>query len=442
VSDPAFPTRHPAPSRHVPDRASAPDSWYHADTPQPLADQGPWQGAGQADVVVIGAGLTGAAAALALAEAGLDVVLLEAGLVGAGASGRNGGLVCSGWRHDQPWLEARMGQADARALWQLAEDAKAHLAGLLDRLDLASSYQPGLVSAAHTDAMMDALDRDAAHLSGAYGYGQMVRLDAAACAQALGTDVYRGGWRDDGAGRIQPLALLKGLVAAGQAAGVRLHQRSRALGLADGPLVRVAGGGAIRAQQMLVCGDGYLDGIDRQLETRVLPIGSFALATAPLDPKLGVMAGAAGAMDTRFVVNYFHRSHDGRLVFGGGEKYTPAWPDDIAGFVRANLVKVFPALANVPVAHAWGGALGITPTRLPLVRRLRPGVLCAAGYSGQGVLLAPYFGAILAAAVRGADSRMALLERLPVPAFPGGRLLRWPLLVAAMSYYALRDKLP
>jgi gamma-glutamylputrescine oxidase len=437
------------PTRHVPRRASAAQTWYHTDAPRSactdLPPPRPWQGQGRADVVVVGAGLTGVSAALDLAAAGLDVAVLEAGVLGAGASGRNGGLVCSGWRHDQGWLEQRMGREDALALWQLAEDAKAHLHGRIARLKLDAGYEPGLVFAAHTPTLMDALDADSAHLVERYGYGALARLDRADCARALGTDVYLGGWRDDGAGRIQPLRLLHGLAAAAVASGARLFEGSRALSLArqgDGTLaVAVSGGGEVRARHVLLCGDGYLDGVDSALEARVLPISSFVLATGPLDPGLGVMAAAAGAMDTRFVVNYFHRTHDGRLLFGGGEKYTPGWPQDIGGFVRDNLVRIFPSLRNTPITHAWGGALGITPTRLPCVRQLSAGVLCAAGYSGQGVLLAPYFGSILARAVVAQDGRFDLLSRLPVPPFPGGRLLRWPLLTAAMSYYALRDRL-
>lgn len=429
-------------SAHVPARASAPDSWYHADAVRPFAASQPWQGDGRADVVVIGAGFTGASAALELARAGRDVVLLEAGIVGAGASGRNGGLVCSGWRHDQAWLEARLGPEDARALWRFSEAAKQHLADVTARHGIEADLATGLVYAAHRPAMMAALDADAALLQARYDYHPLVRLDRDACAAALGTGVYRGGWRDDGAGRIQPLKLLHGLVAAAVQAGARLHEGSRAVAVGQDRTVTVAGGGTIRADQVLLCGDGYLEGVDAPVERRVMPIGSFVVATEPLDPALGILAGTAGAMDTRFVVNYFQRTADGRLVFGGGEKYTPSWPDDIGAFVRRNLARVFPQLADVRLTHAWGGALGITPMRLPLVRMIRPGVLVAAGWSGQGVLLAPYAGTMLARALLGEASGLDLLSRLPVPPFPGGRLLRWPLLTAAMSYYALRDKLP
>lgn len=444
-SQPANPS-----SAHVPARASAPDSWYHDDATRTFAATQPWDGEGRADVVVIGAGFTGASAALELARAGRDVVLLEAGVVGAGASGRNGGLVCSGWRHDQAWLEARLGQDDARALWRFTEDAKQHLSAVMARHGIEADRASGLVYAAHRPGLMDALDADAALLQDRYDYRSLVRLDREACATALGTQVYHGGWRDDGAGRIQPLKLLYGLVAAALQAGARLHEGSRALSVGPDRTVTVAGagagagagGGTIRADQVLLCGDGYLEGVDAPVERRVMPIGSFVVATEPLDPARGIMAGTAGAMDTRFVVNYFHRTRDGRLVFGGGEKYTPAWPDDIGSFVRGNLARVFPQLADVRLTHAWGGALGITPTRLPLVRTIRPGVLVAAGWSGQGVLLAPYAGTMLARALLGEAAGLDLLSRLPVPPFPGGRLLRWPLLTAAMSYYALRDKLP
>lgn len=399
-----------------------------------------------ADVAVIGAGFTGLSAAVDLAQAGRKVVVLEASEIGAGASGRNGGLVCSGWRQDQAWFEKTLGLEAASALWQIAEDAKADLLSRSASMGIAIDWAPGLLNLAHARSTMAWLDEDAALLSARYGQGGVLtRLDRAGVAAATGTDVYHGGWRDDGAGRIQPLKLLHGLAGAAVAAGATVHKHSRVVGLgsrsAGRTAVITANGGEVRAIDVLVCGDAYLDGVCAPVEARVMPIGSFVVATEPLDPALGIMSGAPGGMDTRFVVNYFQKTADGRLIFGGGEKYTPGWPQDIAGFVRGNLAKVFPALATVPLTHAWAGAVGITPQRLPWLREISPGVLVSAGYSGQGVALAPYFGRLLAQAVITRTGFADVLGALPVPTFPGGRLLRWPLLTAALNWYALRDRL-
>jgi gamma-glutamylputrescine oxidase len=412
------------PSRHVSARASSTATYYHDSAARPFDLTPSLDGDIRADVVIIGAGFTGVSAALDLAQAGLKVVVLEANLLGAGASGRNGGLVCSGWRHDQGWFEAKIGKADALKVWSLAEDAKGDLLARMARYNIEADWQQGQIFAAHTPSMLTALDADADHMADAYDYHRPIRLDRAGVSQALGASGYYGGWRDPSAGHLHPLKLLYGLAKAAHAAGAR------------------TGNGTVSADHVLLCGDGYLDGIHADVEARVLPIGSFVLATEPLDPLLGILPQNDSAMDTRFVVNYWRKSTDNRLIFGGGEKYTPGWPSDVKNFVRANMIKVYPQLGGIDITHAWGGALGITPTRLPFVRHYGPGLVSASGYSGQGVMLAPYFGRILAQVVLGNMSQYDLVSRLPVPHFPGGRALRWPLLTAAMSWFALRDKLP
>jgi gamma-glutamylputrescine oxidase len=433
-----------SPSRHVSEKACLGDTFYHDTAQRPFSQTEPLLSQIVCDVVVIGAGFTGVSAALDLAEAGVRVVVLEANTIGAGASGRNGGLACTGWRHNQAWLESRLGAADAHKIWDLAQDAKADLLARISHYAIDAEWQSGQIFAAHTPRQLGALNVEATHMAQLYDVTTSEPLDQDAIAHALGTTSYCGGWRDPTAGHLHPLKLLYGLAGAANKAGAAFYENTRALETGqDGAqrFVRTEHG-RVHTTHVLLCGDGYLDGLSRDVESRVLPIGSFVLATAPLDRALNILPHKDSVMDTRFVVNYWRKSTENRLIFGGGEKYTPAWPKDVRAFVRANMVKIYPQLKDVQITHAWGGALGITPTRLPFLRQMGAGIWSASGYSGQGVVLAPYFGRILAQAVQGHLGQYDLVSRLPAPHFPGGRLLRWPLLTAAMSWYALRDKLP
>jgi gamma-glutamylputrescine oxidase len=433
-----------SPSLHLSDQACRQNTWYHECVPSRPPAASTLDQDVKCDVAIIGAGFTGVSAALDLAEAGLSVVILEANHIGSGASGRNGGLVCSGWRRDQSWLETRLGKDDAQKLWTLSQDAKADLLARMARYRIDADWQEGQIFAAHTPRQLTALSADACYMAQHYNHTQQTYLDRAGVSDTLGSDAYFGGWRDETAGHVNPLKLLYGLALAAQRAGATFYEKTRALEVGnDGAhrFVRTPNG-RVHAQHVLLCGDGYLDGVHADVEARVLPIGSFMLATEPLDHAIKILPYNDSAMDTRFVVNYWRKSHDNRLIFGGGEKYTPSWPTDVANFVRTNMIKIYPHLANIHITHAWGGALGITTTRLPFVRQLSTGIWSASGYSGQGVVLAPYFGRILACAVQGQLGQYDLVSKLPVPHFPGGRTFRWPLLTAAMTWYALRDKLP
>ncbi|HVZ13805.1 MAG TPA: FAD-binding oxidoreductase, partial [Bauldia sp.] len=155
----------------------------------------------------------------------------------------------------------------------------------------------------------------------------------------------------------------------------------------------------------------------------------------------GIIHGGEAVSDTRFVVYYFRPTLDGRLIFGGGETYSRRAPADTVAFVRRHLRRVYPQLSGTKVDYAWGGTLAITLPRLPFIRKIRNGVYAAAGYSGQGVALAPFAGKILAEAIAGSPARLDAFAALPVPPFPGGTLLRKPALLAGMMWYALRDRL-
>jgi gamma-glutamylputrescine oxidase len=162
------------------------------------------------------------------------------------------------------------------------------------------------------------------------------------------------------------------------------------------------------------------------------PLGELARA---------LITNGAAVSDSRFVVNYFRMTPDDRLLFGGGENYSYRFPADIAGFVRPHVEGVFPQLRGIRFDYAWGGTLGITSTRMPFMRELEPGLINLSGFSGLGVVLAPYAGKVVADALAGERASFELLAGLSVPPFPCGPLLRCPTLVAAMLYYALRDRL-
>ncbi|MFG1393485.1 NAD(P)/FAD-dependent oxidoreductase [Xanthobacter agilis] len=409
-----------------------------------MPDFPPLRGETKADVCVLGGGYTGLSAALHLAEAGFDVVLLDASKVGSGASGRNGGQIHSGQRRHQDFLEAAVGRDDARALWTLAEESKALVRDLVKRHAIACDLKDGLILADHKPHYVAESHAYAAHLRDTYGYEAMEPLDREQVRALVGSPAYYGGVFDHGGGHLHPLNFALGLAAAAQRTGARIHEMTRVTGAIDGPqgVTVTTDAGTVKAGFLLECGNGLMDGLNRQVDTHVMSICNYIAATEPLGARArSIIANDAAVADSKFVVSYFRLSPDGRLLFGGGESYRRTLRDDIPAFVRPFMARIFPQLADVRIDYGWGGVLGITLTRLPFVRRLSDHVLVSAAYSGHGVALAPLFGKILAEAVRGQLERFDLLGRLPVPAFPGGTLLRYPLLVAGLSYYALRDRL-
>ena len=167
------------------------------------------------------------------------------------------------------------------------------------------------------------------------------------------------------------------------------------------------------------------------------------LATEPLTETAAhsVLSQDIGVSDTKFVVNYWRLSADRRLLFGGGENYSPRFPRDIRGFVRRFMLRIYPRLAGLRIDYGWGGTLAITMKRLPHFGRLPPNVYFAQGYSGQGVAMANLAGALIAEAIAGTAERFDVMASLPTPTFPGGTLLRYPGMVLGMLYYSMLDRL-
>ena len=415
---------------------------YYAATATPLDPFPVLQGATNADVCVVGGGYMGLSAALHLAQAGHDVVMIEAHRVGFGASGRNGGQVGSGQRLDQASLERLTGRETARSLWDLAEDAKALVKSLIADHQMPVTFRPGVAHACWTDAEVRDTHAEADHLAQHYNYTQTDKLDQPAIRALIGSAAFKGGSVDRGAGHLHPLNFALGLARAAATAGVRIHEKTEALSIRHGvqPVVLTTSG-AITCNHVILAGNGYMGGLAPAYAARVMPINNFILATAPLgDAARAILSEPIAVADTKFVVNYWRLSDDNRLLFGGAESYGYRFPDIIRAVTKP-MLDIYPQLRDTKIDYAWGGTLAITMNRMPALMRTAPNVLAASACSGHGVAMATMTGRILAETINATSGQFDLLAKIPQPRFPGGVALRWPLLVLAMTWYSMRDRL-
>jgi gamma-glutamylputrescine oxidase len=394
------------------------------------------------DVLVIGGGFTGISAALELAQNGYKVIVLEAGAIGSGASGRNGGQICTGFSPGQARLESQVSKAEAKLCFEIAEDAKRliedRIAAHAIDCDLQWGYLHCIPKPTQTGMLQDWADEYAA-----LGYGGCEVLDRVQLAEKLGSTLYHGALREARAGHFHPLNYLTGLAAAAARAGAFIHEHSRALEINTGanPSARTAKG-HVTAKYMIIGGNGYLGKDVRQLYGYIMPVTSFIITTEPLGENRAksLIRDNEAVADTNFILDYFRRTKDNRLLFGGRANYSTLEPTDVGAEMRPSLLKVFPQLTDVKIDHAWGGYIAITSNRIPHCGRLSPNVYFAHGYSGQGVALAQMYGKLMAEAVRGTAEKFDLLAKFRHLPFPGGPI-RMPMLVAAMTYYRLKDRL-
>ncbi len=428
--------------RNDPVPGSYPRSWYAA-TAQAHDPRPPLKGSERADVAIVGGGYTGLWAAKTLAEAGLRAVVLEAHRVGWGASGRNGGQVGTGYNWHQKKLEGRIGKDAARAVWNVAEDGKRQLRKFIASEAPEARYLPGVAHGEYSATEARESQENAAHLAEHYGYGEIEVMGRGAFQALVRSPRYVGGVLDRGAGHIHPLRYALALARAAERAGALIHEGSIVLSVEKGqPALLRTKDGELRADHVILAGNGYMPDLEPQVAARVMPINSFIGATEPLpDRWQDVLAQDIAVADSKFVVNYYRFSEDRRFLFGGRESYTLGFPKDIGGPLRLRLANLFPQLTGARIEHVWGGTLGITMTRLPLIIRVAPNIVSGGGFSGHGVALSGIAGRAMAEAILGQASRFDALSALPTSRFPGGSTARAPLLTLAMTWYALRDRL-
>lgn len=416
-------------------------SWYEAsalDRPDyPRLD-----GSMKADVAIVGGGFTGLQAAFTLASAGVKVVLIEAHRLGDGASGRNGGQLGTGQRAWPEEMEAELGFERAKALFDMAEGAKRYLLDFAENHQISIDYLPGQLNVAHKKRYEADYRANAEIAASRFGYPHMRFLGREETAERVGSSRYHCGVLDTGTGHIHPMKLLIGLARIASSAGASLHEHTKATA------IRQLGGkteidtpyGRITADRVLLACNAYIDGLEPVTSAHVMPIGSFIGATDPLPDSLRVLPHRDAVADSRFVVRYFRKTRDDRLLFGGREIYAPGNAGDIGIHIRRQIAEIYPQLKDVKLTHAWGGYVGITLPRQPMVREVMPGVTSIGGYSGHGVMLSNYCGKLYGDLVLGRKTELELLRSLKIPPFPGTARLRPALLLLALNWYALRDR--
>ncbi len=394
------------------------------------------------DVVIVGGGFCGLSCALHLASNGVDVVVLEAHRLGDGASGRNGGQIGSGHRAGVLELEHELGFERSKALWDLAQDAKKALIETAENHGFETDYQPGQLTPLHRRRFEKETQAEVAALHDRYGYEEIGFLHRDAMAEALGSRAYYGGTRDNGTGHIHPMKYLIGLGKAVSAAGASVFEETPATKITGGPKISIeTPRGTITADRCLLAMNGYHNDMRAELASHVMPIQSFIGATVPLEADTSVLPNGEAVDDSRFVVRYFRKSKDNRLLFGGREAYGSAAPGNIRRTIRKQITEIYPQLADIELTHAWGGNVAITMPRHPYVRELENGLWTAGGFSGHGVMLSNYTGRMIAQNFLGQSEQIKLLQDLEIKPFPGGSTFRNPLKILALTWYAMLDRI-
>jgi gamma-glutamylputrescine oxidase len=393
-------------------------------------------------VVVLGGGIAGCSAALHLAKRGYRVALLEANVVGYGASGRSGGQTIFGLAASQKALSAQVGRDDARRLFDLSVEALDLTQSLIREYAIDCDYHANHVHVAVKPRHLKELDDWARELHEEYDYPSARLLNRDELQAHVRSERYLGGLIDPRSGHLHPLKFTQGVARAAESAGAAIFENSQVLRYDDGPEVIVhTAQGTVRCAHLVLCGNAYIGAVAPSLARRILGVGTYIIATEPLGEERvrALLPSNAAIADINWILDYFRRSADHRLLFGGRVSYSALQPPRLAESMRRRMVRIFPVLSDAKVAYAWGGYLDITMSRAPNFGRLAPNVFYMQGFSGHGMSLTGLAGKLVAEAVAGTAERFDVFARIPHRDFPGGRLFRRPSLVAAMMYYRLRD---
>lgn len=368
------------------------------------------------DVAIVGAGYTGLSAARHLAQQGASVVVLERGSIGSGASSRNGGQVLTGLKLDAAVLVQRYGARLARQLFDVSLDAVGRLESIIAEDAIDCGYaRTGHIQAACKAAHFTAFRDEQALLARVFNHEVSV-VPRSAQQREIGTTRYHGLLVDERSGALNPAAYVCGLAAAAAqrgaiivgGVGVDVVNRAGARWTVTTPQ------GSIDAGNVLIATDGFTGSASRVFRRRMVPIGSYAVATEPLGDALATRLMPRGRMafDSKNLLHYFRLTADGRLLFGGRARFAPPTESttrQAAETLRRGMVGVFPELETTRIDYAWAGTVSVTRDQMPRAGCL-DGLYYAGGYCGHGVAMATYLGELIARRISGEAFEHPLLD--------------------------------
>ena len=396
-----------------------------------------------ADVVVIGGGYTGINAARELARRGVAVSLLEANTLGYGASTRNGGIVHAGYKWGPRELIKRYGDETGRALYRETLDGYETVKRLITIESIDCDFREvGHLELAYAPSHVRELHHAQASLASMGTETSIVPREQ--IRSEIGSDAYFGALVVSSSGLLHPGRYFAGLADAAASAGADLHENARARTIRRRPVggfeVETARG-TISAADVFVATNGYTDGVVPSLRRRIIPIGSYIIASEPLPEELAREISPKGRsfFDTKNFLYYWHVSADRRMVFGGRASFMPTSIDQTAAILHKGLLEVHPQLAGYRIDYAWGGNVGFTFDRMPHVGRTSQGVAYAMGCCGTGVALMTHLGTKVGEWLAGGEA--PALARLKFPLVPAPYEGRPWFLPFAGEWFRLQDRL-
>jgi glycine/D-amino acid oxidase-like deaminating enzyme len=420
---------------------------YWSDTVAPFSPA-PHDFPARVDVAIVGGGYTGLSAARELARSGARVAVLEANTLGWGASSRNGGMVLTGLKSSAGALVKRFGMETARALFCTSLDAINHVERVVREEGLACDFRRcGHIELAYKPGHFAGFIREAELLQKHFQHP--VRLvDKAHLGDEIETDLYHGGLVDEASAGLNPAQYAVGLAQAAERAGAGLFENARVTHIehdaAGTGFAVTTARGKLHADQVMIATNGYTERLVPWLQRRIIPIGSYIIATEPLPPELAQRVSRHRRMmfDSKNFLYYFRLSADNRMIFGGRAGFMPANAHTVresAAILRRGMLEVYPQLKDIAVEYAWGGTLGFTFDLLPHAGTTAAGIHYALGCGGHGVALLSYLGACVAQHIAGRRIENPLFT-LPFPTAPANlyRGNPWFLPLAGL-YYRLLD---